>query len=124
LALMAVFAAGLISGATGATAPTHTNFTGSLFLESWADTTHGWRLVGTRSNSGGWPAVQATENGGRSWRRILRVGTGFEIGLISRVSSTDGFAFVGSKARERKNRYLVTSDSGRHWKRLTPGATG
>jgi hypothetical protein len=109
---------GLASSALAATAPV-----GST-LESWADTTHGWRFVGKRSNSGGWGVVEATENGGRSWHVILRVPAEFEIGLISRASATDGFAFVGSKVRTRRNRYLVTTDNGRHWKRLPPAALG
>jgi len=110
----------LVSGATGDTAPTYPNpaTTAQPFRESWADTLHGWRLVGQRSVSGGWRSAQSTENGGRTWHPILSVGRSFEIGLISRVSSNDGFAFVGSKVRTRRNRFLVTTDNGGRWKTL------
>lgn len=66
--------------------------------ESWADATHGWATDGGN--------VYGTEDGGRSWRLVLRTGsydvqpsrTSVRSGLVSSVSHS-----------------FVTIDGGRHW---------
>src|SRR6266849_1065349 len=57
-------AVGVVSLATGASAPPA--------RESWADTTHGWRLTGRQNMFGAFTAIQDTENGGRTWHTLLR----------------------------------------------------
>jgi hypothetical protein len=98
-------ATGTVSLATGASAPPSG--------ESWADTEHGWRMIGRQNMLGAYPAMQATENGGRTWRTIQRQPR-YGIAEIQRTTSTDGIAFV---PRPRKP-VLVTVDNGRHWQAL------
>lgn len=98
-------AVGAVALATGASAPPG--------RESWADTIHGWRLTGRQNMFGAFPAMQATENGGRTWHTILRQSR-FGISEIQRTTATDGVAFV---PRPRKP-VLVTTDGGRRWKSI------
>src|SRR3954465_7775651 len=101
-AMALTVATGAASLATGASAP--------LSRESWADTLHGWRVIGRQNMFGAYPAMQATENGGRTWREI-RQQPRYGIAKIQRTTSTDGFAFI---PRPRKP-VLVTTDNGRNW---------
>ena len=66
--------------------------------QSWADELHGWASAGTQ--------VYGTENGGRTWRRILRAGE--DVLNVQRTSA--GAGFVATERRE-----LITADGGRHW---------
>lgn len=69
-----------------------------LVQQSWADNLHGWATDGT--------VVYGTENGGRSWHRLLRANE--EISEIQRTSVRAGFV-----AAALHN--FITIDGGRHW---------
>jgi hypothetical protein len=97
-----VVALGAARFATGASAPPS--------LESWADTTHGWRLIGRQSQFGAWPAMQATDNGGRTWRTVRRQPS-WGITEIQRTTATDGVIFI----RRPRKPVLAPTSSGRRW---------
>jgi hypothetical protein len=107
IATVLAIALGAGAVASGASAPAPSR-------ESWADTLHGWRVTGRQNMLGGFSAIQATDDGGRTWHTILRQPR-YGITEIERTTATDGVAFV---PRPRKS-VLVTTDSGRHWKAIT-----
>lgn len=69
-----------------------------LVQQSWTDTRHGWATDGS--------VVYGSENGGRTWHRLLR--TNEQVFNLARTSVHAGF--VDAERHE-----FVTIDAGRHW---------
>ena len=105
---------------------------------SWADDRHrfGWVEVGSPSDPP--PAeprcrgarrgttegyICATENGGRTWRRIFKAGEGLiYIADFTRTSLTSGIVAIGRESLPRRtlrNGVFWTRDNGRHWYETT-----
>jgi hypothetical protein len=66
--------------------------------QSWADQLHGWATDGT--------VVYGTENGGRSWHRLLRANE--DVFNLQRTSVRAGFVNASLHG-------FITIDAGRHW---------
>ena len=66
--------------------------------QSWTDTMHGWATDGGN--------VYGTENGGRSWHRLLRLNE--HVDNLRRTSVRAGFVVASVHG-------FVTIDAGRHW---------
>jgi hypothetical protein len=120
--LLAFAAGAAAASAVAASAPPDLRDTSrgkTPFVESWADTQHGWRLAGRPDLARFYPAVEATDDGGRTWRRVLTRRDG--IARIGRVSPTTGYAWAGRSphgALVPSGTVLVTSDGGRRWRAL------
>jgi hypothetical protein len=84
--------------------------------QSWADHVHGWRVGGKADGAGFFPELQASDNGGRSWRTIYRSSTA-RVGIILRTSATAGIVTV----EHTGGRMLVTLDGGKRWHPLAKG---
>jgi hypothetical protein len=109
---------------------------------SWADAAHqhGWAEVtsggsgmegeppqphcpGTQRSTGSIAFLCATENGGRSWRRIFRAGEGLMyLRGFTRTSLTAGVVAVSrddALPRTLRSGVFWTSDNGAHWYETT-----
>jgi len=77
--------------------------------ESVADRTHRWRLAGPADAEGRYRFVDATENGGRTWHRILRRPSP-DVVRITRTTARNGFVYVDADPA-----VLATSTNGSKW---------
>jgi len=84
--------------------------------QSSADRVHRWRLAGGPDSAGRYRFVDASENGGRTWHRILRRPAA-DIVRITRTTARDGFVLVDADPA-----VLATATDGRRWSpvALTP----
>ena len=96
----------------GSAPPVPTPVPGARTDQSVADRSHRWRLAGTRDAEGRYRFVDATENGGRTWHRILRR-PAHDVVRITRTTARDGFVYVDAEVP-----VLATADDGRTWRRL------
>jgi hypothetical protein len=92
---------------------------------SWADETHGWALAngGPRFPNTIWCGrgkgqrelfVCATENGGKRWHPVLRIGLDGYVNTFTRTSATHGILAAANPLPYR-TKVLWTPDNGRHW---------
>jgi hypothetical protein len=80
-----------------------------LSNQSAADSAHRWRLAGAPDAQGRHRFVDATENGGRTWHRILRRPTA-DIVRITRTTARSGFVLVAGDPA-----VLATDTNGTTW---------
>ena len=97
------------AAAAGSAPPVPTPVAGPTSNQSAADAAHRWRLAGAPDAEGRYRFVDATENGGRSWRRILRR-PAHDIIRITRTTVRNGFVLVDGDPA-----VLATASNGRTW---------
>ena len=96
--------------ATAASAPpVPTAVAGPTSNQSAADRSHRWRLAGRPDAEGRYRLVDATENGGRTWHRILRRADR-DIVRITRTTARNGFVYVDADIP-----VLATKSNGKKW---------
>jgi len=71
--------------------------------QSWYDTNRGWRVVGLR--------IEATEDGGATWRTIRRE-DGISVDAVLRTGVRTGLFVEGNSF---DTVWWLTNDDGRHW---------
>jgi hypothetical protein len=100
------------AAAAGSAPPVPTPVAGPTSNQSAADVAHRWRLAGAPDAEGRYRFVDATENGGRTWHRILRR-PAHDIVRITRTTVRNGFVLVDGDPA-----VLATASNGRSWRPL------
>src|SRR5207237_5735976 len=96
--------------ATAASAPpVPSPVVGPTSNQSAADRSHRWRLAGQPDAEGRYRLVDSTENGGRTWHRILRRADR-DIVRLTRTTARDGFVYVDADIP-----VLATTTNRRKW---------